>query len=1318
MAMSTSVGEIVLRMRADTGNFQSAIQAAQNSLKGMGAELGKVTQTTSSMSTSLSNSASALTGMARATQQSTATLSQLAAQATAAAAGTGALTNAARTQVGIGGMLSSVWNGLVTVGKVATGMFIAWRGAVYATNVVFGPLINNLKSVADEAMKFELAWAAVLRTVQGSESGLGALRDDILDLSTRIPVAATELARIASVGGQMGIQAPDIERFTEVVARMSETFEMAGDQAAIMLARIAFVNKVPTSDFDKLASSIVATADAYNASANEMMRTIMLMQAMGSQAGLTIQQMIAFGAIGMSSGQRVESFGTAIGRIAMEISKAVASNGPKLQAFASVARMSGEQFAAAWSRDKMEPIMRVYAGISAAGERQSVVLEKLGMVNIRVMGAVLSGAVNLKELEKAYRLATQSMEEGTALQQKSELVFGTTAKQVQLLENQFTRAKIELGTAFLPVMKEVLQTTIDAMQRLTQFLRDNASGIENFANSLRWLAGIPTALAGFVDWVKTVDQAIGNLLFTLSKLPGLTGPLAVFFNVLELQGKSGGKPSIFGMLEDIGKEGKRQADQRRYVEDVLLNKPRKAAMRQEALAYAERYGTNNLNQYMTPDMMREFQFDPEFQQMIAELRSKEQMKEEKRRQDARNKEEADRKRAERRMRAEEKAAGMGPRTEAEALEAAQYLLLGVPGYGATPELRRSMPAPYLQGPNVHGTGSTAYATKFGAQTEAELAKADDLRKLMLDDAVREQMLARKREVDDVNKKYQAWKDTLSQVHQAFQLLGVSSDSFVGRLVGGIVSAGTAIADLRKGMVQVFEGGTWSKGFSNLFKTDGKFDFGKLVNNISSGFQIASAAISIGKGLVGLFKKDPVKKAQKEIGKALGQDISREMAQQMMDEAKAQGVSLQEIIKRHKDKIAADQKRERDRVVSEGLTMAQEGLGSMMGAFYTTKEEREKAQKDGGPSSVLNMFSNPTLAKTSAGAFSAVFWATVKEKGLTEATKAMKDIWERMLEGMKEAGVDIDALGLGSVSQLFGLAENESFAGASNAASGMGQVITGMAQAGYVDQALMSGATSMAGELQDQAERAALEAGMAPAEATKAGFQAVQPLLQAQLDAALASGAGISEELQALLDEARANGIDIIASPMVQQLEELRRIRAAVEGKPYTPAGSGTANTRTEPPEQTQYGAPPDMTSAKGFGPRLLKEDTVFQAHQGEHVAIYPKGHKVAFRSAARGFLDDVDDDGVPIPRERETESTTVTPVAEAVAAALTESLNQAVERIGRPVQISPQISINEDPEGDKETRVERRRSTVDAVTNAFRQREPALMIEARRALGL
>jgi hypothetical protein len=133
--------------------------------------------------------------------------------------------------------------------------------------------------------------------------------------------------------------------------------------------------------------------------------------------------------------------------------------------------------------------------------------------------------------------------------------------------------------------------------------------------------------------------------------------------------------------------------------------------------------------------------------------------------------------------------------------------------------------------------------------------------------------------------------------------------------------------------------------------------------------------------------------------------------------------------------------------------------------------------------------------------------------------------------------------------------------------------------------------------------AAEAAGLAPAEATKAGFGAIAPLLREQLNASLATGQDLDENTKKLIEEAKANGISIVADPLVESvavqrdmLKELKDMNGHGGGRPDASFASGT------------------------IGLRHVRRDMLARIHAGEGLMVIPADEmaRTSFGSFARG----------------------------------------------------------------------------------------------------
>ena len=106
-----------------------------------------------------------------------------------------------------------------TIGKIGAALGNAAGTAALAS---FAGLSLALAGSAVAAVRFENEFANVKKTMSdvSDPKVFEKIQNDLVKLSTQIPIFAAELAQIATVGGQLGIGANDITQFTEVVAKL------------------------------------------------------------------------------------------------------------------------------------------------------------------------------------------------------------------------------------------------------------------------------------------------------------------------------------------------------------------------------------------------------------------------------------------------------------------------------------------------------------------------------------------------------------------------------------------------------------------------------------------------------------------------------------------------------------------------------------------------------------------------------------------------------------------------------------------------------------------------------------------------------------------------------------------------------------------------------------------------------------------------------------------------------------------------------------------------------------------------------------------
>jgi len=280
------------------------------------------------------------------------------------------------------------------------------------------------------------------------------------------------------------------------------------------------------------------------------------------------------------------------------------------------------------------------------------------------------------------------------------------------------------------------------------------------------------------------------------------------------------------------------------------------------------------------------------------------------------------------------------------------------------------------------------------------------------------------------------------------------------------------------------------------------------------------------------------------------------------------------------------------------------VGGVMGWIGGGKKEKEKKQKEEeqkkeqAKAAKIETRQKLEAGLSQAAQFAEQLQARIDAGGMSEKLKAAA---ETMVGKVRDAllksgmGMHLDPA----------LAKSEAFQGAQGAAGDIAGILAGMRGAGMVDAGLMGAAATSSQELFDQAVAAAVEAGKGPAEAQMAGFGAISQLLREQLNASIQSGDALDANTQKLLDEAKANGIEIMADPLIESLGVQRKMLEVLQQNAgWKPADRGD----------------PDLPAAGGFGPMITPNlghglGPRIQTHPGELAMVIPRS-----RMGASGLL--------------------------------------------------------------------------------------------------
>lgn len=395
-----------------------------------------------------------------------------------------------------------------------------------AQALIAAGLTRSLKEIAQvlqecskASIEFESAMAGVAKTTDLSPSELDDMAKSLLDLSTQMPMAASELAGITEAAGQLGIAKENLVAFTAVMANLGVATNLSAEEAATSLAKFSNIVKMDPENYERLGSVVVGLGNNFATTEADIVAMATRLASAGKLAGLTEPEIMALAAAMSSVGIEAEAGGTAMTQTLAAIEKAVIAGGEDIEQFARVADMSAAEFAQTWKNEPVQALSAFIAGLGELdeqGESATIVLDGMGLTGIRQSNMLKSLALSAGNMTQAIELANREWLENTALAKEAGTRYATTESKIQMFQNSVQNLKTVIGDDLNPALRNMTDTGTDVVKWATDYVEANGWLVPSIA--------AVTASAG------VAGLAISGL--ALTTIPQLTAALATLGTVI------------------------------------------------------------------------------------------------------------------------------------------------------------------------------------------------------------------------------------------------------------------------------------------------------------------------------------------------------------------------------------------------------------------------------------------------------------------------------------------------------------------------------------------------------------------------------------------------------------------------------------------------------------------------------------------------------------------------------------------------------------------------------------------------------------------
>lgn len=408
---------------------------------------------------------------------------------------------------------------------------------------------DAVKDAFDSFVDFEAAFTNVEKTVDGSKKQLADLKDEIMDMSSRLPYSTTEISNVASIAGQLGIETPKIAKFTETMLGLGVATNITADEAATMLAQFQNVTGFDINKIDNLSSTIIHLGNNSATTEKNIMEMAQRFASAGTLAGMSAPDILGMATALSSMGVNAEAGGTSLSKLTQKIQSAVETNNKDLKQFAKVAGVSAKDFAKAWRENPVEAIELFVKGLHDTYEEGDPVLQLLddvGLKEVRLRNAVQALATSEKDLAYYVDMSNQAFKSTASYDQEVGRFLGTTQSSIEVLKNNLELLKIQVGESLAPAFDRLIEAAGDIIGVISDFLTKNPFILE----------GISLLIDGITALINWFGIGFTELDMLNKSLSGYTGNVERFGEV------------AVGTKDAINDTTRAYADQTKAIDDT------------------------------------------------------------------------------------------------------------------------------------------------------------------------------------------------------------------------------------------------------------------------------------------------------------------------------------------------------------------------------------------------------------------------------------------------------------------------------------------------------------------------------------------------------------------------------------------------------------------------------------------------------------------------------------------------------------------------------------------------------------------------------
>lgn len=377
--------------------------------------------------------------------------------------------------------------------------------AVGAT-AIGASILGALAIPVNQAIKFESTMADIRKVVDGLDNAdaFRKMSQDVIDLSTKLPITADGIGQIVAAAGQAGIARNELVGFAEDAAKMGIAFDQTAEESGQMMATWRTAFKMTQKDVVGLADKVNYLGNTGPASAAKISEIVTSVGSLAAVNHVSTGNLAALGATIAGMGVQSEVASTGIQNFMLSLSNANTGNAKRVL---KKIGMTPKSLASGMVKDSKATMLKVLEGIkNLPEESKSKALEWLfGRESIKAIAPLLN---NLDLLRKNFGKVADAQQYAGSMQKEYDSRADTTENKLTLMQNGITAVSLALGDALTPQLKQGVVALMPYIKQTEKFVRDNPELVRSVAKFAISLLAVGAAVGAVSQSFKVLNMVM------------------------------------------------------------------------------------------------------------------------------------------------------------------------------------------------------------------------------------------------------------------------------------------------------------------------------------------------------------------------------------------------------------------------------------------------------------------------------------------------------------------------------------------------------------------------------------------------------------------------------------------------------------------------------------------------------------------------------------------------------------------------------------------------------------------------------------------